>query len=419
MQILSGLFDRMVLQRTRQNVSDTVVTGTCAVAGEIQVRVTMRGRTVRGFSWVKIGQATGKRFTARLKHVPVGGPYDIELRIVDRDNETSATASVKDVLVGDVWILAGQSNMEGSGVLERQPKADKLLRVFHMTDKWDIARHPLHRIDLAVDPVHAYLVGDVPRQAPGPACVGPGLAFARMMKQRTAVPQGIIPSAHGGTTMEQWDPSLKKYPGRSLYGATIKRAKLNGGRVAGVLWYQGCSDTSVAQAEVYTARMKALIRAFRRDLRDQRLPIVVVQIARVAVGEIPFHPPWDDIQEQQRLLAREFDRLVVVPTIDLDLEDSVHVSGPSQQRLGRRLAQAMLSLTQRPRHEKSPIQLGGIKIKREAVTDYAIIEVSFKNVAGGFVSVGRDFSYPSTGNFLYLPSTRCNFNPTGSFCTRL
>lgn len=389
MQILSGLFDHMILQRNGQNVSDTPVNGSCPGAGMVQLRLRSGGRTVRGLNWIKIGQAVGRKFTARLKGIPVGGPYDIDLRIVDRKKQILAEASVKDVLVGDLWMLGGQSNMEGCGTLTKYPKTDRTIRTFQMNHQWELAQHPIHRLDLSVDQVHTYLAGGVPYQMGGLACVGPGLSFARTMKKRTGIPQGLIPCAHGGSAMHQWDPSLKKFPNRSLYGASIRRAKLNGGRVAGILWYQGCNDAVDSEAKEYSGRMKKLVRAFRRDLNDPRLPFVAVQLSRYTPADVFPHAPWNDVQEQQRLLPRAFDRLVIVPTVDLELEDVIHLDGPSQQRLGRRLAQAALSLTQRPRQEKPPIELGIIKIKPQPVTAFAIIEITFKNVIGGFVSTGR------------------------------
>lgn len=392
MQIISGLFDHMVLQRNRQNVSCTPVSGSCRSRGTVQLRVSRDGRALRGLNWIKIGQATGKKFTARLNGIPVGGPYDIKLRIIERDKHAVASTSIKDVLVGDLWILAGQSNMEGYGTLFEQFKPDTTVRAFYMNQQWGIARHPLHQLELALDPVHSYINGAIPLPRKV-RCVGPGLAFAQMMKQRTGIPQGLIPSAHGGSSMQQWDPALKRCPGRSLYGATIKRAQMNGGRVAGILWNQGSTDAISRQNKEYTRRMKRLIRAFRRDLADPKLPVVAVQMARHAPGESFKKVPWNDIQEQQRQLPYTIDQLAVVPIIDLELEDPIHLSGASHERLGRRLAQAMLALTLRPRQEKLPIELGSIDVKRESPNGYAIIEITFKNVMGRLAASGRPWGF--------------------------
>lgn len=393
MQVLSGLFDGMILQRNGRGVSDGAVEGACCGGGGVQVRVRCGGRAVRGFNWVRVGSAVDGKFAVRVKGVAVGGPYDIDLRIVDRKKQTVGEVSVSDVLVGDVWILAGQSNMGGCGILAKHPRADRFVRTFQMNHRWETAQHPIHRLDISVDQVHTYIAGGVPWERPGANCVGPGLAFGQMMRRRTGVPQGLIPCAHGGSSMQQWDPGLKKFAGRSLYGASVRRAKLNGGRVAGILWYQGCNDAGPCEAEHYTARMQKMVRAFRRDLGDARLPFVAAQLARNAPGEVITRSAWDDIQEQQRLLPDAIDRMVIVPTVDLGLEDTVHLDGASQERLGRRFAQATLALTQRPREETLPIELGAIKIKRNGRLEYAIIEMTFKNVVGGFVSSGRAMGF--------------------------
>jgi sialate O-acetylesterase len=115
MQIQTGLFDHMVFQRTARNVSDAAISGKCSVAGTVEARVTQSGRAVKGFNWRVIGQAARRRFTGQLKGLGVGGPYDIELKIRGQDRAAAEALTVRDVLVGDVWVAAGQSNMFGSG----------------------------------------------------------------------------------------------------------------------------------------------------------------------------------------------------------------------------------------------------------------------------------------------------------------
>ena len=61
--------------------------------------------------------------------LPVGGPYDIEMM-----------CGVESVVVKDVWILAGQSNMEGCGHFPRKPLGkDTMVRACYMDDHWDVA----------------------------------------------------------------------------------------------------------------------------------------------------------------------------------------------------------------------------------------------------------------------------------------
>ena len=282
MEITRGLFEHCVLQRTGEDVCDAVIEGVCAGSGAVLATVRSNGRPVKGFGKdaVAIGQAKRGRFKARLAGLPVGGPYDIELSI------GSQRAKVRDVMVGDVWLLAGQSNMEGNGLLRDALPSHPKVRAFYMTDRWGVARDPLHNPFDAVDAVHPKLLvaQKVVRQPKYVTGVGPGRAFALEMLRRTGVPQGLIPCAHGGTTMDQWDPAQKKLGGESLYGALIRRFTKNGSRVAGLLWYQGESDALANQLAQYVQKMLRLVRSFRKDLGQAALPIVMSQIAR-AIGD--------------------------------------------------------------------------------------------------------------------------------------
>ena len=63
-------------------------------------------------------------------------------------------SEIRDILVGDTWILAGQSNMEGGGHLERALNAHPMVRALFMDDRWDTAKTPIHNIEAVVDQVH-------------------------------------------------------------------------------------------------------------------------------------------------------------------------------------------------------------------------------------------------------------------------
>ncbi len=380
-EIVNGLFDRMVMQRTKQDVSDADISGKCSTSGTVEAKVTKKGKTVKGFAWVAIGTAARKQFTATLKGLPVGGPYDIRLRIKPKDTAATEMLEIKDVLVGDVWILAGQSNMEGLGRLPG-PKPINEVRCFYMDDRWAPAEDKIHELWKAVDQVH-HGYGACDRGVVG---VGPGVPFGQEMFRLTGVPQGVISCAHGGTSMQQWSPTLKRLKGKSLYGATIRRFLKNGGKVAGVMWYQGCSDTGPADAPHYTTRMKKLVAAFRRDMHDEKLPFVLVQIALIYSNQAP--AAWNSIQDQQRKLPEVIDNCLTVPAIDLSLDDCIHISTEGQIRLGARLADATCALTKRAAGHKKPITLKKVTIKQDKKFG-TYVEVAFANVAGRLVSGSR------------------------------
>jgi len=382
MQIEIGLFDHRVLQRNRSNVSEASFAGMCASTGPVTAVVRRGKAIVKGFAGAAVGAARCGRFSGWLKGVPVGGPYSVELRI-GREKRL-----VRDVLVGDVWLLGGQSNMQGYGLFPKQRLPDDpFVRAFYLDDRWAVARDPVHNLWQCVDQVHIDICGGRPLK-PGPEIgVGPGPAFANEMRRLTGVPQGIIPCAHGGTTMAQWDPKLASEGGKSLYGAMVRRMKKNGGRVAGLVWYQGCSDANADAAPHYTRRMKELVAALRRDGGDRALPVVMVQIARV-VGSNDFGVrPWNSIQDQQRRMPEHIRNLVTVPAIDVSLDDFIHVGGASQYMLGRRLARAMHVLRVGRRAGLPPIAVK--KVSVEAVRGLGVVAVEFGNVVGRLCAASR------------------------------
>lgn len=383
MKIEAGLFDHMVVQRNKRNVSEALFSGTCGVQGPVTATVRQGARVVKGFAAVKVGLAARGKASGCLKGLPAGGPYDIELKA---GNET---VTVKDLLVGDVWLLGGQSNMQGCGLIpkERLP-VDPLVRAFYMDDRWAVAKDPIHNLWECVDPVHVNLRGG--ERHPKPASdwgVCPGPAFASEMRRLTGVPQGLIACAHGGTSMTQWDPKRKSEGGKSLYGALVRRLIKNGRRVAGLVWYQGCSDADANAAPLFTKRMKALVAALRRDTGDKALPIATVQIARVCGWGSDGAVHWNSIQDQQRLMPLGIKNLTTVPAIDLPLDDGIHIGGKGQYVLGVRLAQAMQVLRGARKAGLPPITLK--KVSVETVRSLGVAVAEFENVVGGLRSGDR------------------------------
>jgi sialate O-acetylesterase len=406
--IVTGLFDRIVLQRTNQNLSDARITGRCETAGTLEARVTRRGQAVRGFNWSAIGQARGRKFEARLRGLPVGGPYDVGLRVRGKSGDGDEL-TVRDVLVGDVWLLGGQSNMQGCGLQKFRLPGKPMVRAFYMTDEWDTAVDPIHNLWEAIDPVHGGSPTNPPNKVTG---VGPGVAFGQELYKLTGVPQGLIACAHGGTSMSQWDPSQKSLGGGSLYGASIRRLIKNGGRIAGIAWYQGESDANTDAAPLYTQRMKTLIRSFRRDAGDAKLPFVLVQISRVVSMGFPA-ASWNSVQDQQRTLQDEVSHVATVPAIDLMFDDGIHIGAQGCHRLGKRLAQAMATLKWGRKFGKPPIRLRGVEIGHDRVHGWTEVIATFDNVEGQLRSGDRPAGFAitdSSGAGAYVFDTRIDGN---------
>lgn len=336
-----------------------------------------------GFIAYEIGKVKDGKVSGAVKGVPSGGPYRFELRT---SRVGSAASARSNVLVGDIWLLAGQSNMEGVGDLVNTEKPSDRVHSFNQSDEWVNAKEPLHELPSAVDRVHwrknakgelERLTGDelAKYRAGRKKGAGLGLPFAIEYERRTGVPVGLLPCAHGGTSMDQWSPDLKDKGGDSLYGATIRRAELVGGRVKGILWYQGESDASPAAAKVFEEKFAALVAAFRKDLKDVDLPFHYVQIGRhISNGNIP---AWNAVQESQRTIEKKLGNAVVFSAVDSDLDDGIHVSTLDLLRIGRGMAAVAAGKAKKGPHLE------------QVVVEPQLIRVRYTEVNGKLVSPGR------------------------------
>ncbi|MFO0892910.1 MAG: sialate O-acetylesterase [Isosphaeraceae bacterium] len=279
----------------------------------------------------------------RFVNVPTGGPYALTVTV--RKGDTRADVVVDPIFVGDLWVLAGQSNMEGYGNLIDVSPSFPMVMSLGMDGAWGVAKEPLHWLVDSPDPVHS---GDPATRAERSAQqhkarakgAGLGLAFATAMVQNTGIPVGLIPCAHGGTSMAQWDPAKKAEEGKSLYGSMIRQLNLAGGGVKGVLWYQGESDANPEASQVYRKTFTEFIKAVRADLDQPDLPFYFVQIGRFIRAGDP--GPWNTVQDLQRRIAEEVPGTAVVSVIDLELDDLIHVGTSGLKRTGQRLARIAL-----------------------------------------------------------------------------
>ena len=401
MKIHTGLLPSCVVPRNAANVSELAVTGTCRAAGPVDAAVYAEGADAPLLRLPACGAARKGRFTAQLDGIPCGGPYRVELAC------GTERVAVSDVLVGEVWILAGQSNMQGEGdITEASRNSEPRIRAYYMDDKWAVAEEPVGRVELSRHPAHLNLLNPpVPSRArknPSGHGAEPGLPFAIERFRQTGVPQGLLACAHGGTNMSQWDPKTRGEGYGSLYGAMLERVRRNGGRVTGMLWYQGCSDAVAARYAAYEEATVAFFRAVRRDLRAPALPIAIVQLARLIAASDTDAPYWDTIRDAQRRMPRRLRHLLAVPALDLSHQDSIHLDEPSQITLGRRLAQAMRTLLGEPGALPPPVELDRVAIRYRRRQGQYDVHVHFRNVVGALQAAGRPsgFSFGPDGRDL-------------------
>ena len=337
---------------------------------------------VAGFIAYELGKVENQKLIGVLKGVPAGGPYRVELRTSRMGSAISARSNV---LVGDIWLMVGQSNMEGVGDLIDVEKPSDRVNSFNQSDEWVEAKEPLHELPSAADRVHwrKNAAGELERLTGGglekfrterKKGAGLGLPFAIEYEKRTGVPVGLFPSAHGGTSMAQWSPALKDKAGDSLYGATIRRAALVG-KIKGILWYQGESDANPIASAVFQDKFEQMVAAFRQDLDQPDLAFHYVQIGRHVNAQNMAQ--WNRVQEAQRLSESRLGNSVMFSAIDSDLDDGIHVSTLDLKRLGRGMAGVAAGKLKKGPH------LAAISVEGQTV------RVQYSEVNGKLTSAGR------------------------------
>ncbi|MFP4502915.1 MAG: sialate O-acetylesterase [Candidatus Hydrogenedentota bacterium] len=354
---------------------------------------TVYGRVLAGedvlVPWMEAGGANDGAWDGAVPGVPAGGPYTVAWKV----GEAGEEAQVAHVLVGDLWVLAGQSNMFGRGNQDNLAQPDPRISAFGMDREWRVAADPIHNLAQSPDPVHYTAKSEQQRQRAirdyrdGTKGGGLGLPFAKEMLARTGRPVGLICTAHGGTSMDQWDPAKKDRGADSLYGSMLLSIEAAGGQVRGVLWYQGESDAGHAP-DAYQDKMLRFIDAVRDDLGDSELPFLFVQLGRL-VRE-PNHEEhiagWNTVRTAQLAIEKAHDRCDLATAIDLELDDPIHIGTEGLKVLGKRLAHLA---EKRAFGAQNGIGPRIAKVAKESTPFGERLRVTCTNVNGALTAAGR------------------------------
>ena len=218
----------------------------------------------------------------------------------------------------DIFILAGQSNMEGHGVLEEYtlaPPADSVF-VFNKEYVWQRGKEP---------------VNDE---------VGPSIAFAtELLKCNNQHSIGLVNVAWGGTNIAQW---AKSSGDKSLYQRMLKRALAAStqGQIKALLFMQGENDAEGDSTDHYTdwdVQFGKFVAAVRQDLHNDTLPVVFGQIGKGNKVR------WLQVKACQ--LRLKLPHVAMIKTDDLAYQDTgVHYTTKAYIELGKRFAQGYINL---------------------------------------------------------------------------
>jgi len=229
-----------------------------------------------------------------------------------------------------VFILAGQSNMSGRGVVEAQDTITNS-RIFTLNDSMKLA--------LAKEPLHFY--------EPSLAGVGSGFSFAKTLigQLPETIEIVLVPCAVGGSSVNQWvnDSVHRNVQLYSNFKERMAYAK-NIGTIKALLWHQGESDANPTNLPKYQHALGILFQKFRNDVGNDQLPILVGELGDYAEPEERNHD-WNALNEILHNMASTDKNMFIISSKGLKCKpDKIHFDSESQRELGRRFAEHYLKI---------------------------------------------------------------------------
>lgn len=331
--------------------------------------------------------AQNGRWMVRLSPLKVGGPY--VMRILG-DN----VIELRNVMVGEVWICSGQSNMvwwvrETTNAKETIASSnDPMLRLLQVP--WIASDKPESDINASWQACKPETVPDF---------TGVGYFFGKALRKALNVPVGLVNASVGATMAESWmsrdvleaDPEFKPILSVpiapeyqllrpvGLYNAMIH--PLIPYAIRGVIWYQG--ESNATSAFGYRRVFPALIKSWRDEWSEGQFPFLFVQIAPYEFqkhGPEPQESWWAECRESQLMTSRTVPGTAMA--VITDVGDITEIHPKNKKPVGERLALAARALAYGEKIVYSGPVYRSMKVRGGKA------EVCFDHVHGGLVAKG-------------------------------
>ncbi len=229
-----------------------------------------------------------------------------------------------------LFLLVGQSNMAGRGVVEAQDKTPHpRLLMLSKEGQWVPAVDPLHFDKPSVG-------------------VGLGKTFAQIIAEANpGVTIGLIPCAVGGSPIDTWspgvlDPATKTHPWDDM--AKRFSIALPSGTLKAILWHQGESDSKPELAPAYEAKLHDLITRFRQEVKAPQIPFIAGQMGKFE--GVPWTPEAVTVDQAHQQLPGKVPHTAFVSAEGLTHKgDRIHFDSASFRELGKRYAEAYMKMT--------------------------------------------------------------------------
>ncbi|HEY2952787.1 MAG TPA: sialate O-acetylesterase [Verrucomicrobiae bacterium] len=394
--------------------------------------VLQQGQSLKVWGWAEAGEQVTVAFRKQRVTIqcPASGKWMVTLKSEKAGGPDTLTVSgknsitINDVLVGEVWVASGQSNMEFAlrnsfaSAADIAASAHPDIRLFTV---------PKLKADAPVDDVKASWLECKPETVPGMSAVA--YYFARDLQKARQVPVGIIHTSWGGSPAEVWmservlssNPDYKRaildpYPEQKKKFETAlkqweadqaeakqagkeftkrrpglgwKPTELYNGMIAplipysikGAIWYQG--ESNAGRAHEYRSLMADLIRNWRRDWDEGNLTFLQVQLAPfMAIKEQPAESSWAELREAQSIAAHSVGKAGVAVITDVGDPKDIHPT--KKEPVGARLALAARGLAYGEKIVSSGPVYRSMKVKGDQII------LRFDSVGAGLEARGGE-----------------------------
>ena len=316
-------------------------------------------------SWRVVLDAMPAERLKSVNEAPVGET----MAVTCEKNGVKTVRAIRNLILGDVWMCAGQSNMAGAIRTNRSGHFPE--------DTLEKANYPALRQFVPGDGAWVICAHDT-----APVFKRTAFFFARRLQQDALVPIGLIASAVGGSNIESW-LNQEPYPTGANYSTLV--APVVGYGIRGAIWYQG--ESNEKDGRHYQPKLESLITGWRKAWKQGDFPIHFVQLPGIASSSLG-NPAGGDGRAEIRQAC--FEALALKNT-GLAVTIDVGAPGehpPNKYDTGERLARSVLQkvygfkdLATSPLYTKHAIE-------------GAAIRVSFDNAQNGLMVAKKEGFLP-------------------------
>lgn len=319
------------------------------------------------------------------------------------------TIKLENILVGEVWLCSGQSNMQYEMRKNSKVKKPDTSTVNSPVDELERAHNPMIRIFLVTQknlrkPDSLHQGWSVAEDSALRAFSAAGYFFGKNLCADLKVPVGIISSAVSGSRIEPWVP-VEAFNDEPYFKSNNTQVSGDPGKfyhtmieplapfaIRGLLWYQGESGCFLGETITYTYKMDALINSWRKLWKNEQMPFYYVQIAPYyysrAKGQVPFTEQTLPEFWEAQAAALQIPNTGMIVTTDLN-DDIKNLHPPFKWEVGRRLELIALAKT----YGRKNVEYSGPVYKSMKISQHQI-DLYFDHVDGGLVSHdGKPLNY--------------------------